>query len=44
MEVLAAPGTWESKADDDPLAPHANPNSLLLNVTRPLADEFSPDK
>lgn len=44
VEVLAAPGTWESKADDDPLAPHANPHSLLLNVTRPLADEFSPDK
>ena len=44
VEVLAAPGTWESKADDDPLAPHANPHSLMLNVTRPLADEFSPDK
>lgn len=44
VEVLAAPGTWESKADDDPLAPHANPHSLMLNVTRPLGDEFSPDK
>ena len=44
VEVLAAPGTWESKADDDPLAPHANPHSLMLNVTRPPADEFSPDK
>lgn len=44
VEVLAAPGTWESKADDDPLAPHANPHSLMLNVTRPLADEFPPDK
>lgn len=44
VEVLAAPGTWESKADDDPLAPHANPHSLMLNVTRPLGGEFSPDK
>ena len=44
VEVLAAPGTWESAADDDPLAPHANPRSLMLNVTRPLADEFSPEQ
>ena len=42
--MLAAPGTWESAADDDPLAPHANPRSLMLNVTRPLADEFSPEQ
>lgn len=44
VEVLAAPGTWESKADDDPLAPRANPRSLLLNVTRPLTEEFPKEK
>lgn len=39
-EVIATPGTWESSADDDPFAPHANPNSLLLSVTRPLQEQF----
>ena len=44
VEVLAAPGTWESSPNDDPLAPQSHPRSLLLNVTRPLADEFDPSK
>jgi hypothetical protein len=39
-EVTAAPGTWESNADDDPYNPTANPNSLLLNVTRPLQEKY----
>lgn len=39
-EVAAAPGTWESNADDDPFNPTANPNSLLLNVTRPLQEKY----
>lgn len=42
-EVIAIPGTWESRADDDPLNPAANPNSLLLNVTRPLQQAHGPD-
>lgn len=40
-EVAAAPGTWESNADDDPFNPTANPNSLLLNVTQPLQEKYS---
>lgn len=40
VEVIAAPGTWESRADDDPLKPAANPKSLLLNVTNPLSSEY----
>lgn len=42
-EVIAAPGTWESKADDDPVHPTANPDSLLLNVTNPLQEAYGGD-
>lgn len=41
VQVLAVPGTWESAADDDPHEPAANPNSLLLGVTRPLQERFA---
>ena len=34
------PGTWESSATDDPYNPTANPASLMLNVTRPLQEQF----
>ncbi|KAB1554218.1 cutinase family protein [Corynebacterium sp. 319] len=44
VEVLAAPGTWESRADDDPMNPSANPNSLLLEVTNPLKQQFDPSQ
>ncbi|MBN9645265.1 cutinase family protein [Corynebacterium mendelii] len=44
VEVIAAPGTWESSAVDDPVNPTANPNALLLNVTRPLQDQYPADK
>ncbi|MDO5029945.1 MAG: cutinase family protein [Corynebacterium sp.] len=44
IEVIAVPGTAESRADDDPLAPTANPNSLLLGVTNPLSQSYSGDK
>ncbi len=44
VQVLAAPGTWESRADDDPHNPTANPNSLLLHVTRPLQERFSAEQ
>ncbi|MDO4910861.1 MAG: cutinase family protein [Corynebacterium sp.] len=35
-EVIAAPGTWESSASDDPENPTSHPNSFMLTVTRPL--------
>jgi hypothetical protein len=38
--VLSVPGTWESAPQQDPLNPTQFPNALLLNVTRPLADQF----
>lgn len=44
FEVIAAPGTWESAANDDPVNPHANPNSLMLSITQPLQQEFSPEQ
>lgn len=40
VEVIAAPGTWESAADDDPLNPTANPYSFMLSVTQPLQERF----
>lgn len=40
VQVIAAPGTWESAADDDPHNPTANPNSLLLGVTQPLQERY----
>ncbi|PRQ11868.1 carbohydrate esterase [Corynebacterium sp. 13CS0277] len=43
VEVIAAPGTWESSAEDDPINPHANPQSFLLTVTRPLQERYAPD-
>ncbi|MFD4293687.1 cutinase family protein [Rhodococcus sp. NPDC058505] len=44
VQVVAIPGTWESSAADDPFAPTANPNSLMLNITRPLQAEFDPQR
>ncbi|AHI23790.1 cutinase family protein [Corynebacterium vitaeruminis] len=44
VEVVAAPGTWESKADDDPVNPTANPNSYMLTITRPLQQAYSADQ
>ena len=43
-ELVAAPGTWESKANDDPINPHAFKWSLLLNVTKPLQQQYSPEQ
>lgn len=39
-QLFAAPGTWESTEDDDPIHPTSRPHSLLLNVTQPLQEEF----
>lgn len=36
VEVIAAPGTWESNAADDPYLPTANPASFMLSITQPL--------
>ncbi|AKK04153.1 cutinase family protein [Corynebacterium epidermidicanis] len=44
VEVLAAPGTWESVANDDPINPKANPASFMLTVTQPLQQRYPMDK
>lgn len=44
VQVISVPGTWESSAVDDPYNPTANPASLMLNVTRPLQERFSPQR
>lgn len=44
VQVISVPGTWESSAADDPHNPTANPASLMLNVTRPLQQTFSPER
>ncbi|QGU05715.1 cutinase family protein [Corynebacterium comes] len=43
VEVIAAPGTWESAPGDDPFAPTANEYSFMLSVTRPLQERFNPE-
>ncbi|MCX4096635.1 cutinase family protein [Nocardia sp. alder85J] len=40
VQLLSIPGTWESRSDDDPRNPAANPLALLLNVTKPVRDQF----
>ncbi|MCS4535974.1 cutinase family protein [Corynebacterium sp. HS2168-gen11] len=41
VELIAAPGTWESSIDDDPFAPHTRDNALLLQVTQPIRERFN---
>lgn len=43
VEVISAPGTWESAADDDPLNPTANPHSFMLSVSNPLKEAYAPE-
>lgn len=43
VEVIAAPGTWESAPEDDPINPTANPASFMLTVTQPLQQRYSPN-
>ena len=38
--LIAIPGTWESSGQDNPLLPVEFPKALLLNVTRPLTEQF----
>lgn len=40
VETVVIPGTWESKATDDPFRPHANPKSLMLRVSKALQQQF----
>lgn len=44
VEVVAAAGTWESSADDDPINPQANPASFMLTITQPLQERYDPDE
>lgn len=43
VEVVAAAGTWESSADDDPINPRANPYSFMLTITQPLQEKYHPE-
>ncbi|WP_374978489.1 cutinase family protein [Gordonia amicalis] len=38
--TVVIPGTWESSAGDDPYTPTANPNSLMLRISRGLSEQF----
>ena len=42
--LVSIPGTWESSPQLDPLNPTEFPNALLLNVTRPLTEQFKGDR
>lgn len=44
VQMVAIPGTWESSPTEDPLNPGQFPIALLLNVTRPIQQEFGPDR
>lgn len=44
VEVIAAPGTWESNANDDPYNPTTLETAMLENVTRPLQQRYSADQ
>ncbi|GBE64117.1 membrane protein [Mycobacterium sp. MFM001] len=40
VQLLSVPGTWESSLQDNPLNPVDFPKALLLNVTRPISEQF----
>ena len=44
VSMIAIPGTWESSPTDDPRNPTQFPIALLLNVTRPIGDQFGPGR
>ena len=44
VQMISIPGTWESSPTDDPLNPGQFPIALLLNVTRPIQQQFGPDR
>ena len=41
VQLLSVPGTWESSLQDNPLNPVDFPKALLLNVTRPISEQFN---
>jgi hypothetical protein len=41
VQLIAVPGTWESSLQDNPLNPVQFPKALLLNVTRPISEQFN---
>lgn len=41
VQLISIPGTWESSLQDDPLNPVQFPKALLLNVTRPIREQFN---
>ena len=44
VNLIAIPGTWESSPTDDPLNPVQFPIALLLNVSRPIMEQFGRDR
>lgn len=40
VQLIAAPGTWESSPQDNPVNPTEFPNALLHNVTGPISQQF----
>ena len=44
VSMIAIPGTWESSPTDDPLNPGQFPIALLLNVTRPIQQQFGAER
>ncbi len=40
VQLISVPGTWESSLQDNPLNPVDFPKALLLNVTRPIREQF----
>lgn len=40
VQLLSIPGTWESSLQMNPLNPVDFPKALLLNVTRPITEQF----
>jgi hypothetical protein len=41
VQLISIPGTWESSPQDNPLNPVEFPKALLLNVTRPITEQFN---
>jgi hypothetical protein len=44
VQLISIPGTWESSPQLDPFNPVQFPAALLLHVTNPLRQQFSPER
>ena len=44
VEMVVIPGTWETSPTDDPFNPGQCPIALLLAVSRPIQQEFGPER